>query len=104
MKTITVLKTLKNTDRFSKSTSRNMNRPQWQVTLVGIAMLLSGGGAETARAHREDFIDETLVYQTLERGEFEPEYWFDYGHRSDVSRDFMRHNLAAEFGITEHWM
>ena len=54
--------------------------------------------------HREDYIDETLVYQTLERHEFEPEYWFDYGRQRDPSTDFMRHHLSAEFGITEHWM
>jgi len=55
-------------------------------------------------AHREDYLDETLVYQTLARGEFEPEYWFDFGRRRDTDTDFTRHNLAAEYGLTEHWM
>ena len=58
----------------------------------------------TVWAHKEDYIDETLVYLTLDQGEFEPEYWFDYGHRSDSGLDFMRHNLSAEYGITDHWM
>lgn len=53
-------------------------------------------------AHGEDYIDETLVYTTLERGAVEPGYWFDIG-RND-SGQFMRHNLALEYGITDHWM
>ena len=80
------------------------NRAPLWVTQVMTVILLLGCRAETALAHREDFVDETLVYETLERGEFEPEYWFDEAHRSDPSRNFVRHNLAAEVGITEHWM
>jgi hypothetical protein len=57
-----------------------------------------------ALAHREDYLDETLVYQTLEHGEFEPEYWFDYGRQRDEGIDFMRHHVSAEYGLTEHWM
>jgi hypothetical protein len=53
-------------------------------------------------AHGEDYIDETLVYVTLERGAVEPGYWFDIG-RND-SGQFMRHNLVLEYGITDHWM
>lgn len=55
-----------------------------------------------ALAHREDYIDETLVFLTLERGEIETEYWFDAG-RDDSDR-FLRHHLALEYGITDHWM
>ena len=57
---------------------------------------------QRAYAHREDYIDETLVFVTLERGEIEPEYWFDIGR--DDSQRFMRHHLALEYGITDHWM
>src|SRR5439155_1532865 len=53
-------------------------------------------------AHREDYIDETLLFLTLERGKSEPEYWFDIGR--DDSQRFMRHHLALEYGITDHWM
>jgi len=53
-------------------------------------------------AHGEDYIDETLVYVTLERGAVEPGYWFDIG-RND-SGQFMRHNFVLEYGITDHWM
>ena len=50
----------------------------------------------------EDYIDETLVYATLERGAVEPGYWFDIGR--DDSGQFMRHNVVLEYGITDHWM
>jgi hypothetical protein len=55
-----------------------------------------------ALAHREDYIDETLVFQTLEERGLEPEYWFDIGHRPEG--DFTRHNVALEYGITDHLM
>ncbi len=58
----------------------------------------------TVLAHREDYLDETLVYQTLEQAEFEPEYWFDLGRQRDTHVDFMRHHLSAEYGLTERWM
>ena len=58
--------------------------------------------AVTAYAIGEDYIDETLVYATLERGAVEPGYWFDIGR--DDSGQFMRHNLVLEYGITDHWM
>ena len=45
-------------------------------------------------AHREDYLDETLVFVTLDEGELEPEYWFDYGHRADQHANFMRHTVA----------
>jgi hypothetical protein len=53
-------------------------------------------------AHREDYIDETLVFATLDRGEVESQYWFDAG--SEDSNRFTRHHLALEYGITDHWM
>lgn len=57
-----------------------------------------------AQAHREDYSDETLVYLTLGLGEWEPEYWFDYGRHRDREVSFLRHSLALEYGITERWM
>jgi len=44
--------------------------------------------ARMALAHREDYIDETLVFQTLEEHVVEPEYWFDYGTRPPAGRRF----------------
>jgi len=58
--------------------------------------------ARMALAHREDYIDETLVFQTLEEHAVEPEYWFDYGTRPEG--DFTRHNVSLEYGITDHLM
>lgn len=53
-------------------------------------------------AHGEDYIDETLVFTTLDRGAVEPGYWFDIGR--DDSQQFTRHSLSLEYGITDHWM
>ena len=75
------------------------------LVLFLLVFLLNSG---LAFAHREDFIDETLVYVTLEKGEIEPEYWLDTGYRSQEGSgkktSFLRHSLATEYGITEHWM
>ena len=71
---------------------------------VIFALLLFLEAPDTALAHREDYIDETLVFETVEQGAIEPEYWFDYGHRSDTGTDFTRHNIALEYGITRYWM
>jgi len=57
-----------------------------------------------AYAHRDDYLDETLVYLTLEDSEFEGEYWFDYGTHQNQRDDFLRHNVALEWGITDHLM
>jgi hypothetical protein len=69
------------------------------LTVVTLAALLLPA---SAFAHREDYADETLVFLTLHRHEMEPEYWFDFGH--DAGVDFVRHSLAVEYGLTEHWM
>lgn len=57
-----------------------------------------------ARAHRDDYINETVVYLTLGQKELETEYWYDRGFPSGGGADFNRHNAAVEFGITNHWM
>jgi hypothetical protein len=69
-----------------------------QLLVVALSLL----SARMALAHREDYIDETLVFQTLEEHAVEPEYWFDYGTRPEG--DFNRHNVALEYGITDHLM
>jgi len=60
--------------------------------------------AQSAQAHRDDYLDETLVYETVERSEVEAEYWFDYGSSSGSSDPFFRHNFALEAGVSDHWM
>jgi hypothetical protein len=74
------------------------------VTLSRIfpAFLLLLLFSSSAFAHREDYIDETLVFATLDRGEVESQYWFDAG--SEDSDGFTRHHIALEYGITDHWM
>jgi len=69
-----------------------------QLLVMGLSVL----SARIALAHREDYIDETLVFQTVEEHAVEPEYWFDYGTRPEG--DFTRHNIALEYGITDHLM
>ena len=68
-----------------------------QLLVMGLGLLPG-----IALAHREDYIDETLVFQTLEERGLEPEYWFDIGHRPEG--DFTRHNVALEYGINDHLM
>ncbi|HEY8668387.1 MAG TPA: hypothetical protein VIL86_17180 [Tepidisphaeraceae bacterium] len=72
--------------------------------VAAVASLLLVVFPARALAHRDDYIDETLVFLTLERHETEAEYWLDFGRNSEKGRDFLRHNVAAEFGITDHWM
>lgn len=60
--------------------------------------------AREVSAHRDDYLNETLVYLTLAQKELEVEYWFDRGWRSGDRYDFTRHNVAVEFGITDNWM
>jgi hypothetical protein len=56
-----------------------------------------------AWAHRDDYIDETFVYRTVDRGATTVENWFDFREpRHDA--DFFRYNLALEHGITDHFM
>ena len=69
-----------------------------RLLVIGLSLL----PARMALAHREDYIDETLVFQTLEEHALELEYWFDYGTRPEG--DFTRHNVALEYGITDHLM
>lgn len=79
-----------------------MNKIQRKILLL--SLVVAALRPTISFAHREDYLDETLVYQTLERAEFEPEYWFDFGWQRDTDTDFMRHHLSAEYGITDHWM
>jgi hypothetical protein len=69
--------------------------------VIAVALFLFGAGTP-ALAHREDYIDETLVFVTLDQSEFEPEYWFDTGN--DGIQGFTRHHVALEYGLTDHWM
>jgi len=53
-------------------------------------------------AHRDDYIDETFVYQTLGAGEREVELWAEvHAGQDEHPRDW--YTGAFEYGITSHW-
>ena len=72
------------------------------MRILIIIIVFAGVPFTEISAHRDDFIDETIVYLTLEQEELELEYWFDYG--SESAAYFINNNFASEFGITNHWM
>ncbi len=71
------------------------------VIVTVLAMVL--GSALPALAHKDDYIDETLVYLTLAHRELEPEYWIDYLYFAQ-GEHFLRHHFSAEYGITDRLM
>lgn len=54
--------------------------------------------------HKDDYLNETFVYRTLDRGELELEYWFDYHSLAPLGTGHYQHTLSAEYGITGLWM
>lgn len=55
-------------------------------------------------AHRDDYINETFVYQTIPRKAFEPEYWLDFHKSKSGGPNFFLNSLAFEYGMANHWM
>lgn len=76
---------------------------QHRMRAAALALVLLALFPATALAHRDDYLNETSVYLTLERSELELEYWFDAGSLAG-GHDFVRHNVATELGITDRWM
>jgi len=74
------------------------------VRILGMLLISVVLYTGEASAHRDDYLNETLVYRTLERSELEAEYWFDYGRQSGGHGNFSRHSTAFEWGITDSWM
>jgi hypothetical protein len=61
------------------------------------------GTPPAARAHRDDYIDETFVYQTLGKHELELEVWGDA--RGGRGHPWLGvYTGAFEGGLTERWM
>lgn len=56
-----------------------------------------------AYAHRDDYLDETFVYVTLGRHEFEIESWAE-ARRGTDHRTTGWYTSAFEYGISSHWM
>lgn len=55
-------------------------------------------------AHRDDYIDETFVYQTLRGGEFELEAWGEFRSPRGAARANQGwYTLAFESGFTNRW-
>ncbi len=71
--------------------------------ILALSFLLSAPTGQLF-AHRDDYINETFVFQTLEAHEFEPELWVDLGSGSHGEGSFRMVNAAFEYGVTEHWM
>src|SRR5512143_2614957 len=69
--------------------------------VLGTALLF--GVPRPARAHRDDYINETFVFETLGAREFEPELTLGDG-RSEENGRFRTAALSFEYGITERWM
>ncbi len=86
-----------------RSTSAGASLPRHALFALAAAVIQLLN-APPASAHRDDYLDETLVYLTLEQGELEAEYWLDFGFRPTPAKDFVRHNVALEWGISDRWM
>jgi hypothetical protein len=70
--------------------------------LAPLALFLFGFCA-TASAYRDDYLNETIVYRTVERGTTEFENWFDLEQPPSESSFFL-YDLALEHGVTDHFM
>ena len=57
----------------------------------------------SASAYRDDYLNETLVYRTVDRGTTEFENWFDLEQPPSEST-FFRYALTLEQGVTDHFM
>jgi len=60
----------------------------------------------TATAHKDDYLDETFVYQTMEEGVLSLEYRSRYFDRSDdrETDSYWNNAIFAEYGLTEKTM
>jgi len=67
-----------------------------------LALLLLAGLPAPATAHRDDYIDETFVYMTLARREFEIELWGE-GRGGKGRQTSQWYTGAFEYGITSRW-
>ena len=67
-----------------------------------LVLLLLARFPAPASAHRDDYIDETFVYMTLARNEFELELWGE-GRSSEDRASSYWYTSAFEYGITSRW-
>ena len=79
-------------------------RTAFRAGVVGVAALAAVfGRSRYASAHPDDYIDETFVYQTVERHEAEVESWVEAREARDDSVAGW-YTAALEYGLTERWM
>ena len=59
-----------------------------------------------AWGHREDYLNKTFVYQTVEPRELELEYWAAYGSATSSPARLVEWEQtgAVEYGLKGHWM
>ena len=57
----------------------------------------------TTSAYRDDYLNETIVYRTVDRGTTEFENWFDLDQPRSESK-FFQYDLTLEHGVTDHFM
>ena len=71
------------------------------LVALGCSVMLLASFARPSVAHRDDYIDETFVYQTLAAREFEVELW---GERRREAGGWQTWNTTAfEYGATSRW-
>jgi len=71
-------------------------RPAFGALIAALSL------ATPALAHRDDYIDETFVYQTLGGHEFELELWAETREAPDHQTHGW-YTAAFEFGVTPRW-
>ncbi len=61
---------------------------------------------QVAAAHKDDYLDETFVYQTMEKGTISLEYRSRYLDRSrdGLTGSYWNNNLSSEYGLTDSTM
>src|SRR6058998_757364 len=75
---------------------------RWLVLALPLVLLVAVGLAGPASAHRDDYIDETFVYMTLARNEFEIELWGESrGGQGRLPSQW--YTGAFEYGIRSRW-
>jgi hypothetical protein len=79
-----------------------MSKKQHSSEAIAIAALLLFAFPTAALAHRDDYLNETLVYRTVDRGVTEFENWFDLNHPPGESA-FFRDNFDIEHGVTDRF-
>jgi len=74
--------------------------------LSGLVLVVCLFSSSLVWAHREDYLNKTFVYQTVEPKELELEYWAQYGSALTSPVRFVewQQTGVVEFGFTGHWM